>query len=111
MEKREVIMDHYSNPRNRRRINDVRYIQENTRNSSCIDNLDIYIDIENGYIEDITFDGEACAISISSASIILALYFCANILLIVLFPEPELPVIPIIILYNTFLYNISILFV
>lgn len=69
MEKREVIMDHYSNPRNRRRINDVRYIQENTRNSSCIDNLDIYIHIENGYIEDITFDGEACAISISSASI------------------------------------------
>lgn len=69
MEKREIIMDHYSNPRNKKRINDVRYIKKNTSNSSCIDNLDIYINIENGKIMDITFDGEACAISISSASI------------------------------------------
>ena len=69
MEKREVIMDHYSNPRNRRRVSDSRYIVENTRNSSCIDNLDIYIYINNGKIEDIAFDGEACAISVSSASI------------------------------------------
>ena len=69
MEKREIIMDHYSNPRNRKRINDSKYIVENTRNSSCIDNLDIYVNIKNDKIEDITFDGEACAISISSASI------------------------------------------
>ena len=69
MEKREVIMDHYSNPRNRRRINDGKYVVENTRNSSCIDNLDIYVNIQNDKIEDITFEGEACAISVSSASI------------------------------------------
>ena len=69
MEKREIIMDHYSNPRNRKRINDGKYIVENTSNSSCIDNLDIYVNIKNDKIEDITFDGEACAISISSASI------------------------------------------
>ena len=69
MEKREIIMDHYSNPRNRKRINDSKYIVENTRNSSCIDNLDIYVNVKNDKIEDITFDGEACAISISSASI------------------------------------------
>lgn len=69
MEKREIIMDHYSNPRNRKRINDGKYIVENTSNSSCIDNLDIYVNIKDDKIEDITFDGEACAISISSASI------------------------------------------
>ncbi len=69
MEKREVIMDHYSNPRNRRRINDGKYVVENTRNSSCIDNLDIYVNIQNDKIEDIAFEGEACAISVSSASI------------------------------------------
>ena len=62
-------MDHYSNPRNRRRINDGKYVVENTRNSSCIDNLDIYVNIQNDKIEDITFEGEACAISVSSASI------------------------------------------
>ena len=69
MEKREVIMDHYSNPRNRRRINDGKYVVENTRNSSCIDNLDVYVKVQNSIIEDVAFDGEACAISISSASI------------------------------------------
>ena len=69
MDKREVIMDHYSNPRNRKRINDSSYLVENTSNSSCIDNLDVYVKVSNGIIEDIAFEGEACAISISSASI------------------------------------------
>ena len=69
MEKREVIMDHYSNPRNRKRINDSSYLVENTSNSSCIDNLDIYVKFQDDKIEDIAFEGEACAISISSASI------------------------------------------
>ena len=69
MDKREVIMDHYSNPRNRRRINDGSYLVENTSNSSCIDNLDIYVKFQDDKIEDIAFEGEACAISISSASI------------------------------------------
>ena len=69
MEKREVIMDHYNNPRNRRRIYDSNYVVENTKNSSCIDNLDVYVKVQNGIIEDVAFEGEACAISISSASI------------------------------------------
>lgn len=69
MDKREVIMDHYSNPRNRKRINDSSYLVENTSNFSCIDNLDVYVKVSNGVIEDIAFEGEACAISISSASI------------------------------------------
>ena len=69
MDKREVIMDHYSNPRNRKRINDSSYLVENTSNSSCIDNLDIYVKFQDDKIEDIAFEGEACAISISSASI------------------------------------------
>lgn len=69
MDKREVIMDHYSNPRNRKRINDSSYLVENTSNSSCIDNLDIYVKFQDDKIEDIAFEGEACAISISSSSI------------------------------------------
>ena len=69
MDRREVIIDHYTNPRNRRRINDANYIVENTRNTSCIDNLDIYVNIVDDRIVDISFDGEACAISVSSASI------------------------------------------
>lgn len=69
MDNRSIIVDHYNNPRNKRRINDSSYLKENTRNASCIDNLDIYIKVKNNIIEDIAYDGEACAISISSASI------------------------------------------
>ena len=66
-------MDHYSKPRNKKRIDDSKYIKQNTRNTSCIDNLDIYCLIDRDIIKDITFDGEACAISISSASIMTTL--------------------------------------
>ena len=62
-------MDHYSNPRNKKRMEDSNYLKQNTKNTSCIDNLDIYCLIDQDIIKDITFDGEACAISISSASI------------------------------------------
>ncbi len=69
--KREIIMDHYSNPKNRVRTEDPDYIKFNTNNSSCIDNLDIYVKIKDDIIQDIVFDGEACAISISSTSIMI----------------------------------------
>ena len=69
--KREIIMEHYQNPLNRHIIEDESYIKVNTNNSSCIDNLDIYIKINNNVIEDIAFTGEACAISISSTSIMI----------------------------------------
>jgi nitrogen fixation NifU-like protein len=67
--KREIILDNYSNPANKLIINDNNYIKVNTNNSSCIDNLDIWILIEDDIIKDIKFDGEACAISTASTSI------------------------------------------
>lgn len=69
--KREIIMEHYQNPLNRHIVEDDSYIKVNTSNASCIDNLDIYIKIVNNVIEDIAFTGEACAISISSTSIMI----------------------------------------
>ena len=69
--KREIIMKHYSNPKNRKLPDKEGYEKVNTANSSCVDNLDIYVKIENNKIKDITFMGEACAISISSTSIMI----------------------------------------
>ena len=69
--KREIIMEHYQNPLHRHRVDDEDYDKVNTANSSCIDNLDIYIKFEGDIIKDIAFDGEACAISISSTSIMI----------------------------------------
>ena len=63
--RREIILDNYQNPMNRGLINDTHYIKENT------DNIDIQIKVTNDTIEDIRFDGEACAISTSATSIMI----------------------------------------
>lgn len=69
--RREVILDNYQNPINRGLVLDSSYIKENTNNESCIDNIDMQMKVVNGVIEDVRFDGEACAISTSATSIII----------------------------------------
>lgn len=67
--KRSIILDNYQNPYHRLRHDEDDYLKLNSRNVSCIDNIDVYIKIKDGVIEDISFEGEACVISISSTSI------------------------------------------
>ena len=67
--RREIILDHYQNPKNKETIEDSRYIKVNSNNESCIDNINLYLLIEEDQIKDLKFDGEACAISTSSTSI------------------------------------------
>ena len=69
--KREIMLENYMHPLNKEVVNDYTYIKVNTNNESCIDNLDIYLKIENNVIKDIKFMGEACAISTSSTSIMI----------------------------------------
>lgn len=69
--KREIILDNYSHPFNKNHDNVDDYIKVNSNNESCIDNIDLYVKIENGIFTDVKFDGEACAISTSSTSIML----------------------------------------
>lgn len=69
--RREIIMDNYKNPVNRGLIEDDSYLRVNTNSDSCIDNLDFMMKINDGVVKDIRFDGEACAISTSAASIII----------------------------------------
>lgn len=67
--KREIILQHYQNPKNKETIINDHYIKINSNNESCIDNINLYVLIEENRIKDIKFDGEACAISTSSTSI------------------------------------------
>ena len=62
-------MDHYENPRNHELVNDNEYQTINMDSETCIDNIDVQAKIKNGKIEDIRFDGEACAICTASTSI------------------------------------------
>jgi nitrogen fixation NifU-like protein len=64
---RQVIMDHYKNPRNRGVIED-NSITINMNNPTCGDRIQIHLIVEDGKIADVKFDGEGCSISLSSAS-------------------------------------------
>lgn len=70
--KRTIILDNYQNPNNKK-VSGEDYIKINTRNVSCIDNLDIYLNVKDNIIEDASFEGEACVISISSTNILINL--------------------------------------
>ncbi len=69
--KREIILEHYQNPRNKTTEHDKDAVHANGNNESCIDNIDLYVTFADDKIKDITFNGEACAISTSSTSIML----------------------------------------
>ena len=67
--KRTLILENYEKPFHKGLVDDSTYLKENKNNSSCIDNFDIQLKMNDNKIEDIRFEGEACAIAVSSASI------------------------------------------
>ena len=67
--KREIIMDYSKDTTHRGLIESDEYIKKNTRSNSCIDNMDMMVKTNNNIIEDVLFDGEACAICTSATSI------------------------------------------
>ena len=69
--KRSIILENYQNPKNRGLVDDKSYKQISTNSKSCIDQIDLQMKIENDIVEDIRFDGEACAICTSSTSIMI----------------------------------------
>ena len=77
--KRDIILENYQNPVNRGLTDSDGYILVNTRNSSCVDNIDVMVKVDNGIIIDIRFDGEACAISTSATSIMIKTLVGKNI--------------------------------
>ena len=69
--KREIILDNYKYPTNKDGNDDLGYEKINSNNESCIDDIDLFINIDNNVIEDIRFNGEACAVSTASTSIMI----------------------------------------
>ena len=66
---RQIIMDHYEYPRNHELTHDEAYMSRHMASDSCIDDIYVEAKIKDHVIEDIRFDGEACAICTSSTSI------------------------------------------
>ncbi|KAB2334759.1 SUF system NifU family Fe-S cluster assembly protein [Cytobacillus depressus] len=64
---RQVIMDHYKNPRNKGVLEDDS-LTINMNNPTCGDRIQLTLKLENGIVADAKFEGEGCSISMSSAS-------------------------------------------
>jgi nitrogen fixation NifU-like protein len=67
---RENILDHYRNPRNKGRLDDPTHTHEE-HNPLCGDviHMDLHVNDED-VIEEVRFEGEGCAISQASASML-----------------------------------------
>ncbi len=74
----ETILDHNKNPRNFGKIVSAN-LQLEGYNPMCGDKYLIYLKVVDGVIEEISFEGEGCAISKSSASIMTTLVKGKNV--------------------------------
>jgi nitrogen fixation NifU-like protein len=64
----EVILDHNKSPRNFKKLETANKTAEGY-NPLCGDKINIFLEVENGTVKDISFIGSGCAISKASASI------------------------------------------
>jgi nitrogen fixation NifU-like protein len=67
----EVILDHNKSPRNFRAMANASH-QAEGYNPLCGDQVTVYLQLRDGLIEDISFQGSGCAISKASASLMTA---------------------------------------
>ena len=68
----EIILDHNKHPRNWGKIA-TNALHSEGFNPLCGDRIDLYLQIEDGKVKDISFEANGCAISKASASIMTSL--------------------------------------
>lgn len=66
---RETILDYYRNPRNRGRLDNPTLSHQET-NPTCGDVVRVEMQVEDGRVAQVRFDGRGCAISQAAASIL-----------------------------------------
>ncbi len=66
---RQIILDHYTNPRNTGCLEHPSFHLEGT-NPTCGDTLELDLIIEDGIVKDVAYEGTGCSISMASASML-----------------------------------------
>jgi nitrogen fixation NifU-like protein len=66
---KEIVLDHYKNPHNFGTLDPADYTAEDS-NPLCGDQIRIDLNVEDGVVTDIKFQGRGCAVSMASASIL-----------------------------------------
>ncbi|MDE1854845.1 MAG: SUF system NifU family Fe-S cluster assembly protein [Candidatus Micrarchaeota archaeon] len=65
----EQLIQHYEHPNNKRKMEDAS-VSMNEENVSCGDVITVYLKLNGDKIEDVSFDGNGCVISMGSASML-----------------------------------------
>jgi len=66
---REIIMEHYKNPRNKGLIKNEEYTNARIKNPACGDDITVSTKVENGMVIDCKQQAAGCSISVASASV------------------------------------------
>ena len=66
---KEILLDHFRRPRNRREIEGAD-IHEHLNNPLCGDEVTVYANLAEGELDEVTFVGRGCSISQASASML-----------------------------------------
>ncbi|HEY8339678.1 MAG TPA: SUF system NifU family Fe-S cluster assembly protein [Egibacteraceae bacterium] len=64
----EIILDHYRSPRHRASTLEPHDVRVHHANPLCGDELDLFLRVRDGRIDEVVYDGEGCSISMASAS-------------------------------------------
>lgn len=67
---REIIMEHYKNPRNHGLVDDEHYSKNRIKNPSCGDDITVQVLVEDGMVKDVRQVATGCSISVASASVL-----------------------------------------
>ena len=68
---REIILDHYKNPRNRGTLPPPA-VRSEGHNPLCGDEIEVFLQVDDGVVSDVRIGGQGCSISQSSASMMSA---------------------------------------
>jgi nitrogen fixation NifU-like protein len=66
---KEVILDHYKNPRNKRAMPGAT-VSRRKNNPLCGDDIALHAQLGDDVVDDVTFEGQGCSISQASASML-----------------------------------------
>jgi nitrogen fixation NifU-like protein len=78
---REIILDHYRNPRNKGRLTNPD-VSIHDSNPLCGDEIDIHLKVEEDRIKEIKFEGRGCAISQASVSMLTEMVLSKPLILV-----------------------------
>jgi nitrogen fixation protein NifU and related proteins len=66
---KEVILDHYKNPRNKRDLPGAQ-LSCSRNNPLCGDEITVHAHVQGGRVDEVSFEGSGCSISQASASML-----------------------------------------